>query len=227
MTEEVVEGLIFYRNDLLFQKKSSVSHVLFEIFDTSHSLFPEGDYHPMGDRDTSKFKLLGRYQFSITDKELFRKFLESLSREKILPRDYVDTQDEQENEKLKNFFVLEKNENEKEEKKIKNPYNYQFLKLHVSSSGIISQRKMEEFISELKDEDFHKSNNNVYIDNWVHVFLGIDKPYNFDSLKINEVEYDASVFLQFYPSDDNIKSNWNTIKSSWYAIQAGLMAVRH
>ena len=220
MTEEAVEGLIFYRNDLLFQKKSSINGVLFEIFDTSRSLFPEGDYRPMGDRDTSKFKLLGRYQFSMTDKELFRKFLESLSREKILPRDYVDIQDEQENEKLKNFFILEKNENETEEQKIVNPYDYQFLKLHVSSSSSISQRKIEEFVNKLKDEDFHKSNNKVYIGNWVHVFLGIDKPYNFDGLKINEVEYDASVFLQFYSSDDNIKSNWNTIKAS-------LMSTRH
>lgn len=220
MTEEVTEGLIFYRNDLLFQKKSSVSHVLFEIFDTSRSLFPEGDYRPMEDRDTSKFKLLGRYQFSITDKELFKKFLESLSREKILPRDYVDTQDEQENEKLKNFFVLEKNENEKEEQMIENPYDYQFLKLHVSSSSSISQIKIEEFVNKLKDEDFHKSNNKVYIDNWVHIFLGIDKPHSLEGLKINEVEYDTSVFLHFDSFDD-------TIKSSWYNIQAVLMSARH
>ena len=80
--------------------------------------------------------------------------------------------------------------------------------------------KIEEFINQLKDEDFHRSNNRVYINNWVHIFLGIDKPYNFDGLKINEVEYDTSVFLQFNSSDDNIKSSWN-------AIRAGLMSARH
>jgi len=218
MTEEAVAALIFYEDDFLFQKKSSVNGVLFRIFDTSHSLFPEGDYQPM--QDTSKFKLLGSYQFSTTDKESFKKFLESLSRKKILPRNYVDKQDEQGNEQLRNFFVLGKNKNSEEPQKIPNPYDYKFLKLHVSSSSSISQRKMEEFVSELKDEDFHKSNNKVYINNWVHIFLSIDKPYNFDGLSINEVEYDTSVFLQFDSYDDTIKSNW-------YAIQAGLMSARH
>lgn len=212
MTEEVVEGLMLYENDFLFQKKSSINGVLFKIFDTSHSLFPEGDYQPM--RDTSKFKLLGSYQFNTTDKESFKKFLESLSRKKILPRNYVDV------EQFNNFFLLEKNKNEKEEQKIVNPDGYQFLKLHVSSSSSISQRKIEEFINQLKDEDFHRSNNRVYTNNWLHIFLGIDKPYNFDGLSINEVEYDTSVFLQFDSYDDTIKSNW-------YAIQAGLMATRH
>ena len=212
MTEEVVKGLILYERDFLFQKKSNINGVLFQIFDTSHSLFPEGDYQPM--QDTGKFKLLGSYQFNTTDKESFKRFLESLSRKKILPKNYVDS------EKLENFFVLGKNENEKEEQLIVNPYDYQFLKLHVSSSGTISHRKMEEFINGLEDKNFHRIDSRVYVDNWLHIFLGIDKPYSFDGLKINEVEYDTSVFLRFDSYDNSIKSNW-------YAIQAGLMSVRH
>lgn len=213
MIEQTTEAIVFYDDDYLFQKRFTGDIVVFEIFDTSRSIFPEGDYQPT--QDTSRFKLLGSYQFSLTDEEKFKRFLQSLSRKRILPKKYVD---EPVGDTAKNFFVLEKNESKNE--KIKNPYNYKFLKLHVSSGGTIAQRKREEFISNLEGKTFYESTNKVYIGDWVHLFLSIDKPYNFDGLKINEVEYDTSIILNCYSSDKNIQNSWDSIK-------AGLMAVRH
>lgn len=213
MKKKVTEAFIIHEKSFLIQKTLVDDNIIFNIFDTSHSLFPEGDYQPMENVD--KFKLLGVYSFKENEDEKFKRFLQSLIRKNIVPNNHVGIN----NKQLSKFFVLGKTE-DPEEETIKNPYHYEFLKLHVSSSSSISRTKMEEFISELKDEDFHKSDNKVYINNWVHVFLSVDEPYNFDGLKINEVEYDTSVFLSFDPYDNSIKSNW-------YAIQAGLMSARH
>jgi len=213
MKKKVTEAFIIDEKSFLIQKTLVDDNIIFNIFDTSHSLFPEGDYQPMENVD--KFKLLGVYSFKENEDEKFKRFLQSLIRKNIVPNNHVGIN----NKQLSKFFVLGKTE-DPEEEIIKNPYDYQFLKLHVSSSGTISQRKTEEFVNKLKDEDFYRNNNRVYTNNWLHIFLGIDKPYNFDGLKINEVEYDTSVFLQFDSSDNNIKSNW-------YSIQAGLMSARH
>jgi len=186
----------------LLTKTESDDNITFKIYDTKHSVFPKGDYLEDG---FSTFKKIGSYSFDFTElgNLKFDEFRKSLAIKNIV-RDISLYSD---------FLSISA-------PKIKNPYDYKFLKLHLSSSGTISQRKMEEFTNNLKTEKFYKSNNKVYINDWVHVFLGIDKPYNLDGLKINEVEYDTSVFLHFDYSD-------NTIKSTWYAIQAGLMSVRH
>jgi len=201
-SKQHIGDFLWLDGDYLLTKSESDNDTTFKIYDTKHSIFPKGDYAEDG---FSNFKRLGSYSFEVTDlgNHKFGDFVKSLINKNII-RDaslYPD------------FFSISV-------PKIKNPYDYQFLKLHVSSSSTISQRKMEEFINKLKDEDFHRNNNKVYINNWLHVFLGIDKPYNFDGLKINEVEYDTSVFLHFDSSDSNIKSNW-------YTIQAGLMSTRH
>lgn len=201
-SKQHISDFLWLDGDYLLTKTKSDDNTTFKIYDTKHSIFPRGDYAEDG---FSNFKKLGSYSFEFTDlgNRKFNDFVKSLINKNII-RDALLYSD---------FLSISL-------PKIKNPYDYKFLKLHVSSSTSISKRKIEEFVGELKDEDFHKSNNRVYINNWVHIFLSIDKPYNFDGLSINEVEYDTSVFLQFDSYDDTIKSNW-------YAIQAGLMATRH
>jgi len=175
MKKKVTEAFIIDEKSFLIQKTLVDDNIIFNIFDTSHSLFPEGDYQPMENVD--KFKLLGVYSFKENEDEKFKRFLQSLIRKNIVPNNHVGIN----NKQLSKFFVLGKTE-DPEEEIIKNPYDYQFLKLHVSSSSTISQRKMEEFVNKLKDEDFYRNNNRVYTNNWLHIFLGIDKPYNFDGL---------------------------------------------
>ena len=212
MTEKLLKEVFLDEwKDILVEKifSESENKFTFALYDVSHSMFPIDDYKQYG---VGKFKQIAYYSFNDKEVDKFNEFLEKLHRKTNIARSFFTEHD--------NIFSLSKTNSVKELPKIANPDDYQFLKLHVSSSSSISQRKIEEFINQLKDEDFHKSNNKVYINNWVHVFLGIDKPYNFDGLKINEVEYDTSVFLRFNSSDDNIKSSWNTIK-------AGLMAARH
>lgn len=213
MTQKLLRDVVLdERRDILTEKifSEDENKFTFSFYDVSHSIFPKDDYKQYG---VSKFKQITRYSFSDKEIDKFNEFLEKLHKRGIVAKSFYTEYD-------KNIFSLSQTDSGNESKSIKNHDNYQFLKLHVSSSGTISRTKMEEFISELKDEDFHESNNKVYINNWVHVFLGIDEPYNFDGLKINEVEYDTSVFLHFDSHDNGIKSNWHTI-------QAGLMSVRH
>ena len=213
MTQKLLKDVFLdERRDILTEKifSEDENKFTFSFYDVSHSIFPKDDYKQYG---VSKFKQIVRYSFSDKEIDKFNEFLEKLHKRGIIAKNFYTEHDN-------NIFSLSQTNSGNESKSIKNPDNYQLLKLHVSSSSLISQRKIEEFVSELKDGDFHRSNNRVYINNWVHIFLGIDKPYNFDGLKVNEVEYDTSVFLQFNASDDNIKSNWNTIKAS-------LMSARH
>lgn len=213
MTQKLLRDVVLdERRNVLTEKIFSENENIFtfSFYDVSHSIFPKDDYKQYG---VSKFKQIARYSFSDKEVDKFKEFLEKLHRRGVIAKNFST-------EYESNIYSVSQTDSGNESKSIKNPDNYQFLKLHVSSSSSISQIKTEEFIEKLKDEDFHRHNNRVYIGNWVHVFLGIDKPYNFDGLKINEVEYDTSVFLRFNSSDDNIKSSWNTIK-------AGLMAARH
>ncbi len=213
MTQKLLRDVVLdERRDILTEKifSEDENKFTFSFYDVSHSIFPKDDYKQYG---VSKFKQIARYSFSDKEIDKFNEFLEKLHKRGIIAKNFYTEYDN-------NIFSLSQTNSVDESKPIKNPDDYQFLKLHVSSSGTIAHRKMEEFINKLKDEDFHKSNNKVYIDNWVHIFLGIDKPHSLEGLKINEVEYDTSVFLHFDSFDD-------TIKSSWYNIQAGLMSARH
>ena len=214
MTQKLLRDVVLdERRDILTEKifSEDENKFTFSFYDVSHSIFPKDDYKQYG---VSKFKQVARYSFSDKEIDKFNEFLEKLHKRGIIAKNFYTEYDN-------NIFSLSQTNSVKESQKIAiaNPDDYQFLKLHVSSDSTIAHRKMEEFINKLKDEDFHSHNNRVYINNWLHIFLGIDKPY-IDGFKINEVEYDTSVFLQFDSYDDTIKSNW-------YAIQAGLMATRH
>lgn len=201
-SKQHIGDFLWLDGDYLLTKTESDDDTTFKIYDTKHSIFPKGDYAEDG---FSNFKKLGSYSFEFTDlgNRKFDDFVKSLINKNII----------REASLYPDFLSMSA-------PKIKNPYDYRYLKLHLSSSGTIAQRKMEEFTNNLKTENFYKSNNKVYINDWVHIFLGIDKPYNLDGLKINEVEYDTSIILNCYSSDKNIQNSWDSIK-------AGLMAVRH
>lgn len=201
-TKQHTGDFLWLDGNYLLMKIESDDSITFKIYDTKHSIFPKGDYVEDG---FSSFKKLGTYSFEFNDlgNLYFDEFVKSLVVKNIV-RDASLYSD---------FLSIST-------PKIKNPYDYKFLKLHLSSSSTIAQRKREEFIQDLEGKTFYKSNNKVYIDDWVHVFLGVDKPYNLDGLKINEVEYDTSIILNCYSSDKNIQNSWDSIK-------AGLMAVRH
>lgn len=169
MTQKLLRDVVLdERRDILTEKifSEDENKFTFSFYDVSHSIFPKDDYKQYG---VSKFKQIARYSFSDKEIDKFNEFLEKLHKRGIIAKNFYTEYDN-------NIFSLSQTNSVDESKPIKNPDDYQFLKLHVSSSGTIAHRKMEEFISELKDEDFHKSNNKVYIGNWVHVFLGIDKP---------------------------------------------------
>jgi len=186
----------------LLTKTESDDNITFKIYDTKHSVFPKGDYLEDG---FSTFKKIGSYSFDFTElgNLKFDEFIKSLVIKNIV-RDISLYSD---------FLSISA-------PKIKNPYDYEFLKLHVSLNAKIASKKQEEFVNNHLKYDPKTIGNKVYMGDWIHLFIGLYSPSMLDALKINEVELDTSVILNKNNRDDEVESTWRNI-------QAGLMAVRH
>lgn len=188
----------------------------FDIYDTGHSIFPKGDYKIYG---VDKFKKIGHYSFFMDEDELFDDFLTSLKKKKIIDNliysNYI------------NFFSLDGYDDT--EITIKNPYSYEFLKVHLSSDSRIAHKKMLDYIENLKSNhiDYINGFNKVYVGNWLHYFSGIklsSEEYDFaqfSGLHPNEIELDTSVLMNCDPRDKDFLRMWDMLGSSRYTIERG------
>lgn len=194
----------------------SDERVSFDIYDTGHSIFPRGDYKNSG---IDKFKILGHYSFSMDEDELFDDFINSLKRKKIIDNSTYNH--------YGNFFSLDGQDDA--EPTIKNPYSYEFLKVHLSSDPRIAHKKMLDYIENLESNhiDYVNGFNEVYVGNWLHYFVGIKQTngeydlLQLDGLHPNEVEFDTSILMNCDPRDKDFLSLWGMLKSSRYTIERG------
>ena len=213
MTQKLLRDVVLdERREYLAEKifSEDENKFTFSFYDVSHSIFPKDDYKQYG---ISKFKQIARYSFNEKEVDKFNEFLEKLHRKGIIPKNFSAEYD-------KNIFSLSTTNSDEEPQTIKNPYDYEFLKLHVSLNAKIASRKQEEFISNHLKDDPKTIGNKVYMGDWIHLFTGLYSTSMLDGLKINEVELDTSVILNKDNRDEEVESTWRNI-------QADLMAVRH
>lgn len=212
MTQKLLKDVFLDEwKDILVEKifSESENKFTFALYDVSHSIFPRDDYKQYG---VGKFKQIAYYSFNDKEVDKFNEFLEKLHRKTNIARSFFTEHD--------NIFSLSKTNPDEESKLIKNPYDYEFLKIHVSLNAKIASKKQEEFVNNHLKYDPKTIGNKVYMGDWIHLFIGLYSPSMLDALKINEVELDTSVILNKNNRDDEVESTWRNI-------QAGLIAVRH